>query len=430
MTQMHQEDVLFPEDIILWAEVVRLAVNLLIPFRHRAKGIECITGGLSSIPGSAVTWLPFVVSEKDWGFIKEHMHELPSLEFPIPLEVSKDFVDKFIMLKDSPSFVPSFLTSMSLNHDQELRDIQFTKYKEELQKQVSESDVLLVDESRIKCIYLTHGVYFTKREAIQYLERKGLLDRAFAKGCSWRDQIREPEVGGLSTSAENPYGALPKELYVMGIGEYRKILTLRRYEVVASQLAKLHLKQVEQLQVSEKNSGERNSPVSEPEPAPAPAPAPAPVPVPVPVPVPETESESDSGSESASGEFEKKPNIVENVVPVVQVSVPSSVGKIIKSSSSELPAVSENDEVQAINKNPIAEREMISVSENETIVKKLIGIKDVMDRLGVSRATIYNYMSKTAPSYNPNFPQPLKLNSENKWDETEFNNFVEALKKK
>lgn len=402
MTQMDQEDVLFSEDIILWDEVVRLAVNLLIPFRHRAKGIECITGKFNSIPGSPVTWLPFVVSEKDWGFIKEHLHELPSLEFPIPLDVSNDFIDKFIMLKDSPNFVPSFLTSMSLNHDQERRDTQFTKYKEELQKQVSESDVFLVDESRIKCIYLTHGVYFTKREAIQYLERKGLLGRAFATGCSWRDQIREHEVGGLSTSAENPYDALPKELYVMGIGEYRKILTLRKSEVVASQLAQLHLKQVEQLQVFEKNSGERNVPVSEP------------------VPV----------TESVLGGGENKPNIVANVVPVVQVSVPSSVGKTIKSSSSELPAVSENDEVQSINKNPIAEREMISVSEKETVVKKLIGMKEVMDRLGVSRPTIYNYMSNTSPSYNPNFPQPLKLNSENKWEESEFNAFVEALKKK
>ncbi|MFA6201648.1 MAG: AlpA family phage regulatory protein [Gallionella sp.] len=401
MTQMDQEDVLFSEDIILWDEVVRLAVNLFIPFRHRAKGIECITGGLTKFPSPA-EWLPIKLNENDWRFIKEHLHELPSLEFPIPLDISKDFVDKFIMLKDSPSFVPSFLTSMSLNHDQELRDIQFTEYKEELQRLVSERDVLLVNYSRIKCVNLTHGVYFTKREAIQYLERKGLLDRAFATGCSWGDQIREPEVGEISKSAENPYDALPKELYVIGIGEYRKILTLRKYEVIASQLAQLHLKQVEQLQVVEKNSDERNVPVSEP------------------VPV----------TESASGEFENKPTIVENVVPIVQVSVASSVGKIIKSSSSELPAVSENDEVQAINKNPIAEREMISVSENETIAKRLIGIKDVMDRLGVSRATIYNYMSKTSPSYNPNFPQPLKLNSENKWDETEFNNFVDALKKK
>lgn len=400
MTQKSREDVLFPEEIVPWDEVVKLVINLCIPFRHRAKGIECITGGISSfqtIPGGSVNWLPFVMKDDFWGFIKEHLQELPSLAFPVSLGIANDFVDKFIMLKDSPNYMPSFLTSMSLNNDQQQRTSLFKEEKEELQKLVLNRDVFLVDASRKKCEHLTHGVFFSKREAIQYLDKKGLLDRAFATDCSWRDQIREPEVGGLSQPTEDRYYGLPQELIRMGIQEYRKTLTLRKSEVVASQLAQLHHNPVEGSQVVEENSVERN----------------APVPV----------------TEPVSGLVESRPNLVVDVVPVMQVSSLPTVGNNnnVKSSSSEHSAVSENDESKSMKAKPVTEIEMILDSKKDPAVKRLIGMKEVMERLDVSRPTIYNYLDPTSPSYNPNFPQPRKLNSENKWVESEINAFVEAL---
>ena len=400
MTQGDQVDVLFPEEIIPWDEVVRLVVNLLIPFRHRAKGIECITGGFFSnhqSQGGPVSWFPPVLSENDWEFIKEHLQELPSLEFPVPIGIANEFVDKFIMLKDSPDFVPAFLTSMDLNADQQQRVYLFNSEIEQLERLVSERDVFLVDASRRKCVNLTHGVYFSKREAIQYLAKKGLLDRAFATGCSWRDQTREPEAGGISPLGEDIYYGLPQELIRMGIQEYRKTLTLRKSEVVASQLAQLHPKWVEGGQVIEENSNEKN--------------APAPVTVPV------------------LGLVESGPNSVVDVIPVILVSSPPTVvNNNAKFSSSAPLSVSENYETKSMKKDPVTESEMITVCERDAEGKRLIGMKEVMERLDVSRPTIYNYLNSNSPSYNPNFPQPLKLNSENKWDESEFIVFVEALK--
>ena len=394
MTQRGLEDVLFPEEIVPWDEVVRLVINLRIPFRHRAKGIECITGGISSfqtIPGGSVNWLPFVMKEDFWGFIKEHLQELPSLEFPVSLGIANDFVDKFIMLKDSPNYMPSFLTSMSLNVDQQQRNSQFKEEKEELQKLVLNRDVFLVDASRSKCEYLTHGVYFSKRQAIQYLDKKGLLERAFATGCSWRDQILEPDVGGLSSPNDDAYYGLPKELIKMGVEEYRKTLTLRKSEIVANQLAHFHHKQLEG-QVIEENSSESNAPVSMIEPD------------------------------------ESRPTLAADVPPVIQVSSLPTVGNNnIKSISSEHFVVSENDESMSMKKSPVTESETILDSEKDTAVKRLIGMKEVMERLGVSRPTIYNYLDPSSPSYNPDFPQPMKLNSENKWVESEINAFVEGL---
>lgn len=398
MTQRDQEDILFPEEIIPWDEVVRLVINLLIPFRHRAKGIECITGGFSSyksVPDGRIQWLPFVLKDKQWEFIKEHLKDLPSLEFPVPLGIANEFIEKFIMLKDSPSIVPSFLTRASLINDQRKRDSLFAPEKEELNQLVSERDVFLVDASRKKCICLAHGVYFTKREAIHYLEKKGLLYRAFAVGCSWRDQIQEPEIGGLPSPIEERFYGLPQELITMGIQEYRRTLTLRKSEVVASQLAQLHPK-FETEQVIEEDSGEINAsaPVLEPDSMPA----------------------------------ENGPNLAVDVVPLIQDSLPTTVGSNnVKSSSFKDPVVSENEDVKSRKENPVTDSETTLVDEDDPAATRLIGMKEVMERLGVSRQTVYNYMDPESSSYIPNFPLPRMLNGENKWIESEFDAFVKSL---
>jgi len=399
MTQKSQEDALFPEEIIPWDEVVRLVINLRIPFRHRAKGIECITGGYGSIqptPGATLQWFPLVLSENLWGFINEHLKELPSLEFPVPLGTANEFIDKFIMLKDSPNIVPSFLTRASLNDDQRKRDSLFAPEKEELNRIVSERDEFLVDSSRSMLKNLTHGVYFTKRDAIQYLEKKGLLDRAFAMGCSWRDQIREPEIGGLPPPTEDRYYGLPQELIKMGIQEYRKTLTLRKSEAVVSQLAQLLSMAVTRKQVIEDDSGEIN--------------APAPV------------------SEPVSRLVESGPKLPVDVVPPIQASSPSAVGNNnVTPSSSKDPVASERDEAKSTKVNPVTESEKTLVGENDSAVTRLIGMKEVMERLGVTRQTVYNYMDPESSSYIPEFPLPRMLNEENKWIESEIDAFVKSL---
>ena len=42
MTQKDQDDVLFPEEIISWDEVVKLAVNLLIPLDIKQKALNAL----------------------------------------------------------------------------------------------------------------------------------------------------------------------------------------------------------------------------------------------------------------------------------------------------------------------------------------------------------------------------------------------------
>ncbi len=404
MMEIGQKDVLFPEEIIPWNEVVMLAINLRIPFRHRAKGIECIIGGRRSYEeysGGPTKWLPFVLSEKDWVFINDHLQELPSLEFPIPLGIANEFIDKFIALKNSPNIVPSFLTNTSLNADQRQRVAHFELEMEELKRLVSERNLCLITKSRSESRNLSDGVYFSKREAVQYLDRKGLLDRALAKGCCWRDLIREPEVGELSAPTEDTYYGFSQELIGMGIQAYRKILTVRKYEAAVSQLANLGVSPEEFVRGVAGELGQMHT--------------------------------SKPGTEQGTEPVESSPKCTDDTTSLIQVSLPPVGGNdSVKPISSECLAVSKDDEatdeVKSLKENPATGSELASASERTPAVMKLIGMKDIMDRLGVSRPTIYNYLNPSSPSYRQDFPQPRKLNSENRWDESEFNAFVETLR--
>lgn len=398
MTQGEEQKVLFPEEIIPWDEVINLETVLRIPFRYKAKGIECITGMRGSYqpsPGVPIVWFPFVL-KNFLGFFKKHLHELPTLECPVPPEIANDFIEKFIMLKDSPNMVPSFLTIMDLKFDQEQRREMFKMEKSNLQQRVSEGGVFLVDKLRNRCKQLMNDVYFSRSEAIKYLDEKGLSDRAFSAGCSWLEQIRMPEVEEVPLITKEMHYGFPQELITMGVEEYRKILTLRKSELVASQLAQLLPKSVRGEHVIDEDSGEIN--------------APAPM------------------TEPASGLIESEPNLAVDVAPPVQASSPSANGNNnVKFSSSKHPVVSENDEAKYLKINPVTESELTMLIESVPDVKRLIGSADVMDRLSISRATLYNYTTPGSPSFKPNFPQSVKLGEENRWDEAEINAFMEAL---
>lgn len=382
MTQNSEENVLFPEEIVPWDDVINLAINLTIPFRHRAKGIECITGRRAPIQQSPIVpaeWIPYVLNEKFLGFIKEHLQELPLLVYPISPSKANEFIDKFIMLKDSPDMLPSFLTSEDLNADREKRVNLFTPMKKDLEQLILDGDVFLVDGFRIKRTDLSHNVYFTKRGAIQYLETKALLDRAFSEGSTWRNLILEPDVEASPSPTEKIYYGLSKELINFGIQEYRKMLTLRKLEFVVSQTAQLPPSLTDSDHITK---------------------------------------ESQILSESAIN------SVLDQPLPIQNSSTSSVTKSNIKSPSAQIAIVPEDNKQNSINESPIIECKTTLLNETDSGITRLIGMSEVMKRLGVSRPTVYNYMKSDHKSYNPDFPLPGKLNAGNKWIEAEIDTFV------
>ncbi len=183
----------------------------------------------------------------------------------------------------------------------------------------------------------------------------------------------------------------------MGIQEYREILTLRKHEIATNNPAQLHSNPKKEEQVAEESSDEKEIP--------------------------------ESATEKALGLLEDRPNLTADALPAIRVSSPPAVdnNNNVKIKSSESPVVSQYDKTKTKKDEPATESETAPIFETGPAVKRLIGMKEVMDRLGVSRPTIYNYLNPSSPSYNKDFPQPLMLNSENRWDESKINAFVETL---
>lgn len=46
-----------------------------------------------------------------------------------------------------------------------------------------------------------------------------------------------------------------------------------------------------------------------------------------------------------------------------------------------------------------------------TISKQVVRIKVVVSMVGVSRSTIYDWINKKSPRFDPTFPRPIKLGS-------------------
>ena len=396
MTAQSREVVLFPDEIISWDEVVKLVVVLRIPFRHKAKGIDCIEDYWSShqpTPTSPASWFTYSLKPSHIQFIAKHLDKLPHLEGPVPRDVARAFIDDFILLKDAPSIIPIFLTTAGLKLDSERRDTLFNHERDQLQELVSKNKISIIDTSRRICSHITYGVQLTRNEAILYLEERGLSDLAFLSSRSVKDQIREPESIPTTSTDYDTYHGFSKELFTLGIHEYKKLLITRKHDSIANNII-LEQKEesLERVSITESHSGDTDI--------------------------------NEQNSVAFIEEVAHSPTTETDITDQPEPTPKTIVSR--KTLQCDRPA----QDTSSIYKNTKGTSKAVnapSTDEIELVTRKLIGTKEVMQLLGVSRPTIYNYLNPGSPSFNEKFPQPIKLNSENRWYEYEIYSFLESL---
>lgn len=355
-----------------------MVVHLRIPFRHRSTGIDCITGGLmGSKLSSGMHFWPIVLRDEHWKFINDHLESLPYLEYPISSKVAKEFIDQFVMLKDSPDWVPSLLTHANLLFDTEKRNVAFESEKNELKKLMSSGDVFLVDSQGMKCENLSLGVFLSNREAIRLLERKGLLDRALMVGCDWTAFTCGSEVNTPEKTA-GKYHGLSHELLKIGVAEYRCRLTLSALQALTTHSEASGSGQDLKETVARSRSVDKND---------------------------------------WSGSLrEFNPDMTDKSHGVAQTSssLSESNSKDIESSDTAR-GDDEGSELKYCSDDHSGDK-----PDSTVPTPKWIGTKTVLEMLQVSRATVYSYMNSTSRSYDPTFPTPHKVHSENKWNESDI----------
>lgn len=68
------------------------------------------------------------------------------------------------------------------------------------------------------------------------------------------------------------------------------------------------------------------------------------------------------------------------------------------------------------------------MAESSTIHPRVLRLKQVLERVGLSRSTIYDRMNPASPRYDDTFPKPIKIGSSAVgWLESSISKWIESL---
>ena len=224
------------EELINPETFVRLIPVLKVPFRHYAKGIDCIDGKLNIrfdatekdgvvAPDADKVWAGTVMQEEDWMYIQSILSELPELTFPVPKEVCKKFINEFLIAKDSPDWFPWILNGNHLKMDGIRRENIFRSETQHFHRALVDGVVIVVDQSYSRCLSLGSPgeVFISKEDAAIYLRRKGLARCTVEDGKTLDELITEPNIELPGAIFQHYYG-IPQGLLTSSLDEYRQRL--------------------------------------------------------------------------------------------------------------------------------------------------------------------------------------------------------------
>ncbi|WP_191486366.1 helix-turn-helix transcriptional regulator [Pseudomonas sp. FEN] len=67
------------------------------------------------------------------------------------------------------------------------------------------------------------------------------------------------------------------------------------------------------------------------------------------------------------------------------------------------------------------------MTENSSTHPRVLRLKQVLDRVGLSRSTIYDRMNPASPRYDSSFPKPMKIGSSAVgWLESSISKWIES----
>lgn len=68
------------------------------------------------------------------------------------------------------------------------------------------------------------------------------------------------------------------------------------------------------------------------------------------------------------------------------------------------------------------------MAESSTTHPRVLRLKQVLERVGLSRSTIYDRMNPASPRYDDTFPKPIKIGSSAVgWLESSISKWIESL---
>lgn len=224
------------EELINPETFVRLIPVLKVPFRHYAKGIDCIRGKLD-VRLENGAWAGSMMEEEDWAYIKSMLPELPELTFPVPENVCEKLINEFLLSEGSPNWFPWILNGTHLKRDKKLREETFRAEAEQFCQAFYDAVVIVVDKNHSRCMSLSAPgeVFISKEDAAIYLKRRGLAGCTVEDGKTLDELITEPSIEFPKAIYQHNYG-MPQGLQFYDIDGYRQMLKQGiKYEPIRQQ---------------------------------------------------------------------------------------------------------------------------------------------------------------------------------------------------
>lgn len=392
-------ELLFSQEKIQWTDFLSLITYAVIPLRTRSKGIDCITGFFGIIPKNGVPsvfWAQGALSTDKRELLVEILPYLPSLKYPISEVEASKFIDAFLMMEKRPNWIPRLLRVADIERDEYDRRQQFRSEKKDIEMEIKDKDFYAVNQNYQFVQKISGNTYISREQAVAYVKKKGLYSKLMrmAEDASEENYVRvdylnkssfSPSDGkhlGLSNDLIN-YGMPLPVRYQSGINTQTTNLGGLKVPIVEDN----YPEEISNLSDSLKIKNPRDS-------------------------YPRSVDEGDF-VDATQSESELKEEVMQKKLNVNSQGKNSDVGQL-GSSKTILKKNAMTDGMQATNQIP----------ETNSIRLQYLTLKEVVERVKMSRGTINNMGNVRSPYYNSGFPKKKKVGRSIFWLEHELDAWI------
>lgn len=383
-----------------------LVAHAVIPDRSRAKGIDCIMSGLVSVQikvDDPAAWFPIKTNDNVAWFrialdlekkriLERLLPYLPSLEFPIPNSIAIEFTRKFLWMAKGQNWVPELISKNKIIIDRGERWKYYADEIKYLDSEILEKRVTLLKGDRRRMERRGADGFFSRQEAIRYIEAKGLQDvlskmREDSKEGIEYERILETHSEYLINNNEREE-RMPADLFRHGILWYCDNVVPRninntdldeKYKEETRANDFISVQDVDDVEVNNSNS------LSKPY------------------------SEDENGHSKYISNFEN-----ENISDIAANSSQSKLLKTDENSVKEIAKIQATAPNNKVNENSI-QPDNISGINNHAEILETIDFNGLLKKLDIKRATLYKLIKVWKGPNDEKFPRSFKIGGVKKW---------------
>ncbi|WP_208457630.1 helix-turn-helix transcriptional regulator [Burkholderia pyrrocinia] len=163
---------------------------------------------------------PYPLSEDDRRILREILHGLPLLRYPISDDEKATFLDAWFGLKERPLWEPILVTAADIErYGKERKEIQ-KRHQQALRDEFARGQLRAVDAGHAPVASLVPDSFIPRESAIAYLNRCGLVPDDSDVGVDTERNDRSPEFKRTLAPATMPL-EVPAPMVVESVGPTR-----------------------------------------------------------------------------------------------------------------------------------------------------------------------------------------------------------------